>query len=155
MNVNFTLNGEQKSIEVEPDTPLLWILRDELSLTGTKFGCGKAQCGACTIHFNGNATRSCVMPISAVIGAEITTIEGVTSAAADALMAAWKKHDVPQCGFCQSGQMMSAINLLTRNPSPSDDEIDAGMSGNLCRCATYTRIKKAIREASDNLGERA
>lgn len=155
MNVNFTLNGEQKSIEVEPDTPLLWILRDELSLTGTKFGCGKAQCGACTIHFNGNATRSCVLPISAVIGAEITTIEGVTSAAADALMAAWKKHDVPQCGFCQSGQMMSAINLLTRNPSPSDDEIDAGMSGNLCRCATYTRIKKAIREASDNLGERA
>ena len=155
MKVNFTLNGEAKSLDVEADTPFLWVLRDDLSLTGTKFGCGRAQCGACTVHLNGNATRSCVLPVSAVNGSNITTIEGVDSPAAVALKAAWQNHDVPQCGFCQSGQMMTAINLLTRNPSPSDDEIDAGMSGNLCRCATYTRIKKAIREASEKLGESA
>ncbi len=155
MKVNFTLNNEQKSLEVGADTPLLWVLRDELNLTGTKYGCGKAQCGACTIHLNGNATRSCILPVSAVNGANITTIEGVKSPAADALLEAWKKHDVPQCGFCQSGQIMSAVNLLTRNPAPSDEEIDASMSGNLCRCATYTRIKSAIKDASNTLGEKA
>lgn len=155
MKVNFTLNGEKQSLDVDTDTPLLWVIRDELNLTGTKYGCGKAQCGACTVHLNGNATRSCVLPASAVNGANITTIEGVNSAAADALKQAWQNHDVPQCGFCQSGQMMTAIHLLTRNPTPSDEEIDSGMSGNLCRCATYIRIKKAIREASDKLGESA
>ena len=151
MKISLRLNGESRELDIDGQTPLLWVLRDELKMTGTKFGCGKAQCGACTVHINGNAMRSCVMPVSAVANADITTIEGLNSKAATAVTKAWEALDVPQCGFCQSGQIMSAVNLLTNNPNPSDEDIDASMSGNLCRCATYVRIRQAIKNAAADL----
>ncbi len=149
--VTLTINGEQKDIDVAPDTPLLWVLRDHLQMTGTKFGCGRALCGACTVHINGSPTRSCVLPAVAAQNSEITTIEGVGGSAARAVQAAWQALDVPQCGYCQSGQIMAATALLEANPSPSDDDINAAMAGNICRCATYTRIRSAIHQAADEL----
>lgn len=146
----FTLkiNGSQHSVDVDPSTPILWVLRDHLEMTGTKYGCGIAQCGACTIHLNGNATRACQLPVSAIGELEITTIEGLSKNADHPLQAAWIEHDVPQCGYCQAGQLMSAAALLKRNPNPSEGEIAAAMNGNICRCGTYTRIKQAIQTAS-------
>ena len=144
---NLTVNGEQQSLEVDPDTPLLWVLRDHLHKTGTKFGCGMAQCGACTVHINGNATRSCVMPVSAVDGESVTTIEGLDSHIGETLKQAWIELNAPQCGYCQSGMLMAAADLLQRKPEPSDADIDAQMT-NLCRCGTYPRIRKAIHKAA-------
>jgi isoquinoline 1-oxidoreductase alpha subunit len=143
-----------RDVDVEPDTPLLWVLRDELDMTGTKFGCGIAQCGACTVHMDGSAIRSCITPIGAVGEAEITTIEGVDGAIAKAVQASWVEKNVPQCGYCQSGQIMSAVNLLAKKPQPSDADIDAAMSGNLCRCGTYVQIREAIHDASKRLNTR-
>ncbi|MCF3972126.1 (2Fe-2S)-binding protein [Paracoccus salsus] len=151
MTITFTVNGEERSVDVDPDTPLLWVLRDELRLTGTKFGCGIAQCGACTVHLNGVPRRSCVTPISTVDGSQITTIEGVSGAEAEAVQAAWTAIDVPQCGYCQSGQVMSATALLQMVANPSDDDIDNAMAGNICRCATYVRIRQAIHDAARTL----
>ncbi|AKH67725.1 aerobic-type carbon monoxide dehydrogenase, small subunit CoxS/CutS-like protein [Spongiibacter sp. IMCC21906] len=151
MAINFTLNGKKTQVEAAPDTPLLWVLRDELQMTGTKFGCGIAQCGACTVHFNGNAMRSCSLPVQAVEGQAITTIEGEDSAEAKALQAAWDDLAVYQCGYCQSGQLMSASKLLKDKPSPSDDDIDQFMSGNICRCSTYQRIRAGIKQAASDL----
>ena len=153
MAVNMTVNGKALTIELPGDTPLLWALRDELKLTGTKFGCGIAQCGACTVHINGNPMRSCVTPISAVSEANITTIEGLDSKVADAVQQAWSTNEVPQCGYCQSGQVMSAVGLLKTNAKPNDDDIDTAMSGNICRCATYQRIREAIHTAADTLAK--
>ncbi|NMG37074.1 2Fe-2S iron-sulfur cluster binding domain-containing protein [Azoarcus sp. TTM-91] len=148
----FTLNGKQVSSELPDDTPLLWALRDDLNLTGTKFGCGMGLCGACTVHLNGTPIRSCSTPLSAAAGARITTIEGVgMERAGKAVQAAWQKLDVVQCGYCQSGQIMSATALLAGNPKPTDADIDAAMSGNICRCATYVRIRAAIHEAAKAL----
>lgn len=143
----FTVNGRAVSLDVEDDMPLLWALRDHLGLTGTKFGCGIAQCGACTVHVDGEATRSCVLPVSAVGGRSITTIEGLGGE--HPLQAAWVEADVPQCGYCQSGQIMSAAALLAKTPDPSDEQLNEGMRGNLCRCGTYPRIRQAIRLAVD------
>ena len=151
MAITFTVNGEERSVDVDPDTPLLWVLRDELRLTGTKFGCGIAQCGACTVHLDGTTRRSCVTPVRMVEGAEVTTIEGLESAEAKAVQEAWVAIDVPQCGYCQSGQVMSATALLEENPSPTDEEIDEAMAGNICRCATYVRIRQAIHDAASTL----
>lgn len=151
MSVTFTLNGEQQSVDVDPDTPLLWVLRDHLQLTGTKFGCGIAQCGACTVHFNGQAVRSCSLPVRAVADQEVATIEGADSAEAKALQKAWEELAVYQCGYCQSGQLMSAMTLLAENPEPSDEEINQHMSGNICRCTTYTRIRAGIKHAAGEL----
>ena len=148
---NFVVNGKKVSVEVDADTPLLWVLRDELKLTGTKYGCGIAQCGACTVYLNGQPRRSCVTPISSVQDAQVITIEGVTGRAADAVKAAWVSVDVPQCGYCQSGQIMSAAALLAEIPQPSDADIDRAMAGNVCRCATYVRIREAIHEAAKTL----
>jgi isoquinoline 1-oxidoreductase subunit alpha len=148
MQVSFTVNGEQVTVDVPPEMPLLWVLRDVLEMKGTKFGCGIAQCGACTVHLNGNATRSCVLPVSQVEGAEVRTVEGLSPDGTHRLQQAWKELDVPQCGYCQAGQLMSAAALLERNGTPSDDDIDAAMNGNLCRCATYLRIRQAIRTAA-------
>lgn len=144
----FSVNGQQTQVDVAPDTPLLWVLRDHLNLLGTKYGCGIAQCGACTVHLDGEAMRSCVLPISAIKNQKVTTIEGLDPDGNHKLQEAWRQHDVPQCGYCQAGQIMSAAALLKSNPSPSDKEIDDAMQGNLCRCATYTRIKSAIKSAS-------
>lgn len=151
------INGQERLLdEVEPDTPLLWVLRDELKLTGTKFGCGMALCGACTVHVNGNPIRSCSTPISAVEGQSVTTIEGLgTPEQPHPLQAAWQELNVPQCGYCQSGQIMSASALLAQNPNPSDEEIDSAMSGNLCRCGTYPRIRAAIHLAADAMAKKA
>ena len=149
--IKLDVNGNHHTLDVAPDTPLLWVLRDHLQLTGTKFGCGKAQCGACTVHLNGAPTRSCMLPVSAVQDAKITTIEGVAGDAAAAVQAAWTALDVPQCGYCQSGQVMAATILLSKNQRPTDADIDNAMSGNLCRCATYARIRKAIHRAADDL----
>ncbi len=146
-----TVNGKSHEVDVDPDMPLLWVLRDELGMTGTKFGCGIAQCGACTVHLDGQAQRSCVTPIEAAAGGEIVTIESVAGAEAKAIQDAWVKHDVPQCGYCQSGQIMSAVALLREVPDPSDSDIDDGMTGNICRCATYVRIRKAIKTAAATL----
>lgn len=151
MAVTLSVNGKKIRLDVEDSMPLLWALRDELKLTGTKFGCGIAQCGACTVHVNGTPQRSCVTPVKVVEGANITTIEGLSGPVADAVQSAWKKVDVPQCGYCQSGQIMSAVGLLSRNPKPSDGDIDGGMAGNICRCATYVRIRSAIHDAADTL----
>ncbi|MEM6421734.1 MAG: (2Fe-2S)-binding protein [Pseudomonadota bacterium] len=151
MAITLTINGEERTVEAAPGTPLLWVLRDELKLTGTKFGCGVAACGACTVHVDGLQTRSCVLFVEDAAGAEITTIEGVTGDVAAAVQTAWDELDVVQCGYCQSGQVMSAINLLETNPAPSDDDIDAVMSGNVCRCATYHRIRAAIHLAAKKL----
>lgn len=151
------INGQERLLDdVEPDTPLLWVLRDELKLTGTKFGCGMALCGACTVHVNGNPIRSCSTPISAVAGQSVTTIEGLgTPEQPHPLQAAWQELNVPQCGYCQSGQIMSASALLAQNPNPSDEEIDSAMSGNLCRCGTYPRIRAAIHLAADAMAKKA
>ncbi len=144
------VNGIHRTLDIDPSTPLLWALREQLELTGTKFGCGMAQCGACTVHINGVAMRSCIMPLSAVEGQEITTIEGLASGKDELhpLQQAWIDHQVPQCGYCQSGQLMSAAALLASNSSPSDSDIEAAMAGNICRCGTYGRIKKAIKTAA-------
>ena len=149
--ISFDLNGKQVSVDVPEDTPLLWALRDELRLTGTKYGCGIAQCGACTVILDGVAQRSCVMPVSAVEGAQIETIEGLAGREAEAIQDAWTQIDVPQCGWCQSGQVMSATALLRDTPKPSDEDIDSAMRGNVCRCATYVRIRKAIHDAAEKL----
>jgi len=149
--ITFTLNGEQRRLDVAPDTPLLWVVREALGLTGTKYGCGMAQCGACTLHLDGMAIRSCVTPVELAEGAEVVTIEGLSGPEAEAVQAAWVALDVPQCGYCQSGQIMSAVTLLQETPQPSDEEIDAALSGNLCRCATYHRIRLAVREAAATL----
>lgn len=146
---NLNVNGEQKSVDVDPSTPLLWVLRDHLNLVGTKFGCGIAQCGACTVHVNGSASRSCQLPISAIGDNEVTTIEGLSENADHPVQKAWLEIDVPQCGYCQAGQIMNAVSLLKSNPNPTDEQIDAAMSGNICRCGTYTRIKQAIKTAAN------
>lgn len=149
--LNLKINGKTEKVDAEADTPLLWVLRDQLGMTGTKFGCGVAACGACTVHVDGNPVRSCVTPASAVAGQQITTIEGLQSRAGKAVQAAWEKLDVVQCGYCQSGQVMAATALLTRNRKPTDADIDAAMAGNICRCATYQRIRAAIHEAAKQL----
>ena len=147
---SFTLNinEEQKKVDVDPNTPLLWVLREDLDLVGTKYGCGMSQCGACTVHLNGAAVRSCVFPVSAVANQPITTIEGLSEDGDHPVQKAWLEEDVAQCGYCQPGQIMSAASLLNNNPNPTDEDIDLAMSGNICRCATYVRIKKAIKKAS-------
>jgi isoquinoline 1-oxidoreductase subunit alpha len=142
------INGKTQNVEVDPSTPMLWVLRDHLNMPGTKFGCGMAQCGACTIHLDGNAVRSCVLPVSSIGKKAITTIEGLSEAATHPVQKAWLEHDVAQCGYCQSGQIMSATALLKSNPKPSDADIDDAMSGNICRCGTYLRIKEAIKTAA-------
>jgi isoquinoline 1-oxidoreductase alpha subunit len=146
MTATLDVNGKTMSVQADPATPLLWVLRDELGLTGTKFGCGVAQCGACTVHIDGQPVRSCVTPIEGLSGVKITTIEGLGGA--HPLQQAWVKHDVPQCGYCQSGQIMSAAALIAQNKAPSDDDIDEAMSGNICRCGTYQRIRAAIKDAA-------
>ncbi|HBJ90928.1 MAG: (2Fe-2S)-binding protein [Gammaproteobacteria bacterium] len=150
MSTSFWINGEQQTVDVDPSKPLLWVLREQLALTGTKFGCGIAQCGACTVHIDGQAMRSCVTPISRVEGRQVTTIEGLRSDDGELhpLQQAWIEHQVPQCGYCQAGQLMSASALLSNNPSPSDADIDAAMSGNICRCGMYGRIREAIKTTS-------
>ncbi|MBU2583254.1 MAG: (2Fe-2S)-binding protein [Alphaproteobacteria bacterium] len=145
------VNGKEHQVDVDPDRPLLWVLREELGLTGTKFGCGVAQCGACTVHVDGQPQRSCVTPVEAAAGSDIVTIEAVSGPEAKAIQDAWIAHDVPQCGYCQSGQIMSAVALLRQIPAPTDADIDAGMTGNICRCATYVRIRKAIHTAASTL----
>lgn len=145
---NLKINGKTRNVDVDPSTPLLWVLRDHLNMPGTKFGCGMAQCGACTIHLDGNATRSCVLPVSAIGKSAITTIEGLSENGTHPVQNAWLEYDVAQCGYCQGGQMMSAVALLKTNPNPSDEDIDAAMSGNICRCGTYLRIKEAIKTAA-------
>ena len=149
--VSLNVNGHAHKVEADADTPLLWVLRDDIGLTGTKFGCGVAQCGACTVHLDGQPARSCVTPATAVGGRKVTTIEGLQSRAAKAVQKAWIEHDVVQCGYCQSGQIMSATALLEQNPKPSDEDIDHAMAGNICRCATYVRIRAAIKEAAKTL----
>ena len=147
---NLKVNGNNQQVDVAPDTPILWVLRDHLKLVGTKYGCGVAMCGACTIHLDGEAVRSCQLPVSAVEGKSITTIEGLSEKGDHPVQKAWLEVDVPQCGYCQAGQLMSAAALLESNPNPSDQDIDTAMDGNICRCGTYTRIKKAIKTASTN-----
>ncbi len=148
MSITFTLNGKSETVDVSPEMPLLWVLRDTLNLTGTKFGCGMALCGACTVHINGEATRSCITPISSVSGKNVTTIEGLSANGLHPVQQAWIEEDVPQCGYCQSGQIMAAVALLAKKPHPSDADIDDFMSGNICRCGTYQRIRKAIHRAA-------
>jgi len=148
MAISFTLNGKLQTVNVTPDMPLLWVLRDTLNMTGTKFGCGMALCGACTVHINGEAARSCITPVSSVAGKKITTIEGLSSDGSHPVQQAWIEEDVPQCGYCQSGQIMSAVALLAKKSNPTDAEIDDAMSGNICRCGTYQRIRKAIHRAA-------
>jgi aerobic-type carbon monoxide dehydrogenase small subunit (CoxS/CutS family) len=148
---NLKINGKALQVDADPSTPVLWVLRDNLKMLGTKFGCGIAQCGACTIHLNGMAMRSCVYPVSAVDDQSITTIEGLAEGGEmNKIQQAWLEHDVPQCGYCQAGQIMSATALLKENPNPSDQDIDDAMQGNICRCGTYTRIKKAIKTAANS-----
>ncbi len=146
--INLNINGTKQVVDVDSNTPMLWVLRDHLNLVGTKFGCGMAQCGACTILFEGNAIRSCQLPVSAAENKEITTIEGLSENGDHPVQKAWLEHDVPQCGYCQAGQIMSAVSLLKSNPHPTDEEIDSAMNGNICRCGTYVRIKAAIKTAS-------
>ncbi|KVO05838.1 (2Fe-2S)-binding protein [Burkholderia ubonensis] len=152
MSTSFVLNGKNVTLDVDPTTPVLWAIREHAGLTGTKFGCGMAQCGACTVHLEGQAVRSCVLPVAGIAGKHVTTIEGLQSKPARAVQAAWVKLQVPQCGYCQSGQIMSATALLEQNPKPTDADIDAAMNGNICRCATYTRIRAAIHDAAATLG---
>ena len=151
--IKLTLNGKQQQLDVEADMPLLWAIRDAAGLTGTKYGCGIAQCGACTVHLDGVAVRACVTPVSAAAGRRITTIEGLDSNVAEAVQAAWNELDVVQCGYCQSGQIMSAVDLLSRNPHPTDTDIDTALSGNICRCHTYVRIRAAIKQAARTLAQ--
>ena len=146
--ISLVVNGKRHTVAAAPGMPLLWVLRDTLGLTGTKFGCGIAQCGACTVHLDGAAVRSCSVPLSAAAGKHVTTIEGLAPDRSHALQRAWIELDVPQCGYCQSGQLMTAAALLARNPAPSDADIDAAMSGNICRCGTYQRIRAAIHQAA-------
>jgi isoquinoline 1-oxidoreductase alpha subunit len=148
MAIEFTLNGEPQSHDVDPQMPLLWVIRDIAGLTGTKYGCGKALCGSCTVHVDGNPVRSCAFPVSAAAGMSVTTIEGLSPGGDHPVQKAWRELNVPQCGYCQSGQIMTAVALLERNPKPTDDEIATAMSGNICRCGTYTRIRKAIHRAA-------
>ena len=148
MAILLKINGKKHSVDTEPDTPLLWAIRDHVGMTGTKFGCGIASCGACTVHLNGQPVRSCVMPIGSIVDQEITTIEGLDSMEGKAIQAAWDELAVVQCGYCQSGQIMSATALLKTNPTPNDADIDAALSGNICRCATYARIRNAVKHAS-------
>jgi isoquinoline 1-oxidoreductase alpha subunit len=150
--ISFIVNGKTREVGAAPDTPLLWVLRDSLHLTGTKFGCGIAQCGACTVHLDGQPVRSCSTPVSAAAGKKVTTVEGIgATRAGKAVQAAWIRHDVPQCGYCQSGQIMSASALLAKNRTPTDADIDAAMSGNVCRCGTYNQIRAAIKDAAANV----
>jgi len=149
--INLTVNGKSHDLDVDPAMPLLWVLRDVLGMTGTKYGCGIAVCGACVVHINGEAARACITPVSAVQGKSITTIEQVSSPVAKAVQHAWEKHDVVQCGYCQSGQIMNAIALLERNPAPSDADIEQAFQGNLCRCHTYVRIREAVHTAAASL----
>lgn len=151
MATTLNINGKDETVDAAAGTPLLWVLRDHLKMTGTKFGCGIAQCGACTVHVDDAPTRACITPHDTLEGAKITTIEGVTGGAADAIRSAWIRNDVPQCGYCQSGQIMAATALLEENANPSDEDIDAAMSGNICRCATYMSIRRAIKEAAGEL----
>ena len=146
--ISFTVNGKRETVNVTPDTPLLWVLRDTLGLTGTKFGCGLSQCGACTVHLEGNAVRSCSTPASLAAGKKVTTIEGLSPNSSHALQIAWIAEQVPQCGYCQSGQIMSAAALLSKTPKPTDAQIDTAMTGNICRCGTYQRIHRAIKRAA-------
>ncbi len=148
---NITVNGEQRQVDVDADTPMLWVLRDSLDMVGTKFGCGIAQCGACTVHLDGNAVRSCSIPVSAVGEAKITTIEGLSEKGDHPLQEAWREHDVPQCGYCQAGQIMNAAAFLSKNPNPSDADIENATHTNICRCATYNRIKAAVKTAAANM----
>ncbi|MCU7928808.1 MAG: (2Fe-2S)-binding protein [Candidatus Thiodiazotropha sp. (ex Dulcina madagascariensis)] len=145
--IKLNVNGSNQPLEIDPDTPLLWALRDHMGLTGTKFGCGIAQCGSCTVYLDGEPVRSCITPVSAAVGRQVTTIEGLNSPTGKAIQAAWRELEVVQCGYCQSGQIMSAAALLARKPRPTDADIDAAMQGNLCRCATYVRIRAAIKAA--------
>ncbi len=147
---NLKINGENHQVDVDPESPTLWVLRDHVKLVGTKYGCGIGQCGACTIHIDGQAMRSCSLPISAVADKSITTIEGLSKKGDHPLQKAWIEHDVPQCGYCQAGQIMNAASLLNNNPNPSDADIDAAMNGNICRCGTYVRIKAAIKTAANS-----
>ncbi|TAG96578.1 MAG: (2Fe-2S)-binding protein [Sphingobacteriales bacterium] len=147
--IKLTINKKKYDLDVDPQMPLLWVLRDVVGLTGTKYGCGMAQCGACTVHLNGEATRSCVMPVSAAVGKEVVTIEGLAEKNDHPLQQAWQEVDVPQCGYCQSGQIMTAASLLRKNPNPSEQEIINAMQGNLCRCGTYLRIQKAVKKAAE------
>jgi isoquinoline 1-oxidoreductase alpha subunit len=150
--ISLNVNGKTREVGAAPDTPLLWVLRDSLHMTGTKFGCGIAQCGACTVHIDGQPVRSCSTPLSAAAGKKVTTVEGIgATRAGKAVQAAWIRHDVPQCGYCQSGQIMSASALLAKNRAPSDADIDAAMSGNVCRCGTYNQIRAAIKDAAVNV----
>lgn len=152
--ISFNLNGKTTKVDVDPGTPLLWVLRDHLHLTGTKYGCGISQCGACTVHLDGRAIRSCVTSVSTASGKQITTIEGLAETTlGKTVQAAWQEVDVPQCGYCQSGQIMSATALLKENPHPNESQISAAMEGNLCRCGTYNRIRSAIQKAAEQLGE--
>jgi isoquinoline 1-oxidoreductase subunit alpha len=151
MSISINVNGQVREVDVDPGTPLLWVIRDDLGLTGTKFGCGIAQCGACTVHVDGETLRSCVAPVAGLAGRKITTIEGLSSPAAKAVQKAWVDLDVVQCGYCQSGQIMSAAVLLEQKPKPTDEDIDHAMAGNICRCATYQRIRAAIHAASAQL----
>jgi isoquinoline 1-oxidoreductase alpha subunit len=151
MKYRLTVNNETREVDVDPATPLLWVLRDDLGLTGTKYSCGISQCGACTVHLDGQATRACVTKVSSVGSGKVTTIEGVEGALANAVQESWDEIQVPQCGYCQSGQVMAAIALLDKDPTPSDDQIDSAMTRNLCRCATYPRIRKAVHQAAGKL----
>jgi len=151
MSVSIHVNGQSREVDADPATPLLWVIREDLGLTGTKYGCGIAQCGACTVHVDGETLRSCSAPLSAVAGRKVVTIEGVSSPAAQAVKKAWVELDVVQCGYCQSGQIMSATTLLEKKPKPSDEDIDRAMAGNICRCGTYQRIRAAIHAASRQL----
>jgi isoquinoline 1-oxidoreductase alpha subunit len=151
MAITFTLNGRPVSLDVDPDMPLLWAVRDEVGLTGSKFGCGMAQCGACTMHVDGQPVRACSTPLSAIAGQKVTTIEGLKGKVAQAVQTAWVKHEVAQCGYCQSGQVMSAVALLAETPKPTDAQIDEAMQGNICRCATYVRVRAAIHDAAKSV----
>jgi len=149
MAITFTLNGGEQTVDVNPRTPLLWVLRDTLGLTGTKFGCGMALCGACTVHLNGSAIRSCITPVSSVAGKSVTSIEGLSADTTHPVQQAWIEEDVPQCGYCQSGQLMAAASLLAKTARPTDADIDEAMRGNICRCGTYSQIRRAIHRAAD------
>ena len=153
MAIKLTVNGRSMSVDVSPDTPLLWVVRDALNLHGTKFGCGIGQCGACTVHLAGQPVRSCVTPVSAAANAHITTIEGLSSDGSHPLQVAWREVDVPQCGYCQAGQIMSAAALLAKHPKPTDEQIDTALNGNLCRCGTYVRVRQAIHKAASMPGK--
>lgn len=153
-SISFDINGRSETVDVDPEMPLLWVIRDVLGYTGTKFGCGMAQCGACTVHLDGAPIRSCQTPVSGVAGSKVTTIEGLSADRSHPVQKAWIQHQVPQCGYCQSGQIMTAVALLAQNPSPGDEEITSAMSGILCRCGTYQRIREAIKTASKELSSK-